>query len=215
MNQPATSCRSASAQTKRAIKRLVCAGRRLVASLALLPGASTFSQQPGTPAPSVQPQEIRDIAPPVDVFPYPIWMVVTAAVVLLALVALIAWWIIRRINTRPAAPPPTSREIALRELELARGRMGVVEPYEFSIIVSDILRAYVSAQFRLRATQQTSPEFLAVVSGSAKFSDNEKTLLAAFLDKCDLIKFARLEATGEDCSELLRQATAFVEGGAA
>jgi hypothetical protein len=179
--------------------------------LSLLPGASAFSQQPGA---TVAPQEIRDIAPPVDVFPYPMWMVVTAAAVLLLVIALAAWLIVKQMRKRPPAPPPTPREIALRELAAARGRMTSAEPYEFSIVVSDILRAYVSAQFRLRATQQTSPEFLAVVSGSAKFSDNEKTLLAAFLDKCDLIKFARLEATMEDCADLLRQATAFVEGGA-
>jgi hypothetical protein len=166
------------------------------------------------PASAVAPREILEIAPPVDVFPYPMWMVIAAAVALVAVIALAAWLVVRQLRKRPATPPPTPREIALRELATARSRMGAVAPYEFSIVVSDILRAYISAQFRLRATQQTSPEFLAAISGSAKFSGREKSLLAAFLDKCDLIKFARLDASADDCAELLGQAAAFVEGGA-
>jgi hypothetical protein len=158
-------------------------------------------------------EEIRDIAPPIDVFPYPAWMVAVAVVIVLAVLGLIAWWIVRRIKAQPAPPPPTPREIALKELWKAEKHVGNTEPYAFSILVSDILRRYVSAQYGLHATQQTSPEVLAAISGSAKFSDNERTLLGVFLEKCDLIKFARFKATGDDCAGLLQQAKAFVEGG--
>ena len=87
------------------------------------------------------------------------------------------------------------------------------EPYQFSIRVSDILRQYVDAQYHLRATEQTSPEFLATVAGSTRFATEEKQLLAEFLERCDLIKFARIEASQEDSRALLAQAVRFVEGG--
>ena len=41
------------------------------------------------------PQEtIRDIAPPVDFFPYPLWMLILAGVLLAGLLALAAWLIV-------------------------------------------------------------------------------------------------------------------------
>ena len=90
--------------------------------------------------------------------------------------------------------------------------MGQQPPYEFSIAVSDVLRTYIGAQYRLHAREQTSPEFLGAISRSAKFSENEKALLTGFLERSDLIKFARIDATSEDSAELLRNAVAFVEG---
>jgi hypothetical protein len=166
-------------------------------------------------APAATPPAIKDIAPPLDVFPYPMWMVYTAGAVLLAILIVVIWFVLRWWQRRPAPPPPTPREIALAELEKARLQVHDVNPYAFSIVVSDILRKYVSAEYQLRATQQTSPEFLASISDLPKFTDVEKGLLAEFLEKCDLIKFAHIAADGEDSTKLLDQAVGFVKGGAA
>ncbi|MEA3212993.1 MAG: hypothetical protein QOE70_6050 [Chthoniobacter sp.] len=164
--------------------------------------------QAATPAPEL----IKDIAPPVEVFPYPLWMVVTAgilAVLLLAgLVALIWYWLKRR----PPPPPPTPRAIALRGLEGLRGKVQALDPYAFSIAVSDVLRTYIGAEYRLHAPQQTSPEFLASISKSVKFSDSDRQLLAGFLERCDLIKFARIDADAAESSRLLESAFDFVRG---
>ena len=163
-------------------------------------------------APGAQVPEIKDIAPPVYVFPYPYWMVALAAAALIA-VLLGAIWLIRRyIKNRPAPAPPTPKEIALRALEKARDQVERQEPYAFSILVSDILRTYLSSQFSLPATKQTSPEFLSALGHFPRFSEPEKALLAAFLDKCDLVKFARIESTAADSTLLLQEAMRFVEG---
>jgi hypothetical protein len=156
--------------------------------------------------------EIRDIAPPVEVFPYPLWVVIAAAILLLALLILLLWALMRWWQQRPPQPPPTPREIAAQRLADARRRLKELDPYVFSILVSDILRSYITSQFHLRATQQTSPEFLGSVSNSPRFSEEEKSLLQHFLQKSDLIKFARAEATTRDNAELLEQAANFVEG---
>ena len=60
--------------------------------------------------------------------------------------------------------------------------------------------------------RQTSPEFLASVAASRVFSRNEHALLGEFLDGCDLLKFARLDATLAGKRTLLTQAMEFIEG---
>jgi hypothetical protein len=165
-----------------------------------------------TPSPT---PEIRDIASPLYVFPYPMWVVYTAAGVALALIALIAWLAVRWWRDRPAPVPPTPRETAMAELEKARGQIHGLDPHAFGILVSDILRRYVSVQYSLHATEQTSPEFLASIADFSGFTEMAKQLLANFLEKCDLIKFARIGATAEDSSGLLEQAVLFVRGGGA
>jgi len=165
----------------------------------------------GAPAASPTPA-IHDIRPPLDVFPYPMWMVLAAGAIALLVLALIIALIVRFMRSRPKTPPPTPKEIALKRLQEAEADIGRMEPYAFSIRVSDILRQYVSAQYHLHATEQTSPEFLAAAANSPHFTRADKLLLAEFLGRCDLIKFARVEATAEESKALLEQAVRFVKG---
>ena len=88
-----------------------------------------------------------------------------------------------------------------------------MQPYRFSIPVSDVLRRYVTEQFNLPVTRQTSVEFLSALASSSPFSEDEKSLLEDFLNRCDLIKFARYEATVSDSRLLLEEAVRFVRGG--
>ncbi len=165
-----------------------------------------------TPPPMPALPEIRDIAPPVEVFPWPWWAVALAVLSVLLILSWLAWFIVRAARRRPATPPPTPRQIAFRELEALRGQAGKLAPYEFSVRVSDVLRTFVSAHFGIRATQQTSPEFLAAISGAPEFSQSDRDLLARFLERSDLIKFAHIDATETDSAELLASAIAFVQG---
>ena len=154
--------------------------------------------------------DIRDIAPPVEVFPYPLWMVVAAAAVVALLLALAVWLLVRLLRKKPA-PVPLPHEIALTALQLAREQLGTLDPYAFSIRVSDILRDYLVAKFDLPAKRQTSDEFLHTLENFAKFSSGTKLQLAQFLAKCDLIKFARINATRADSEALLDQALLLVK----
>jgi hypothetical protein len=184
-------------------------------------GLAALSSTPGTPPPATPPPAeelmrtaIHDIAPPVDVFPYPPWMVATAISVVVLLLALLVWLLVKWMRRRPGPPPLSATAIALQELERLRAEAGETEPYEFSITVSEVLRRFIgNAKFRLPATRQTSPEFLAAISGSELFSEADRSLLGRFLEKCDMIKFARIHATSADNSELVESALAFVQGG--
>ena len=124
---------------------------------------------------------------------------------------MIGWWIRERLK-RPT-PQPSPRDRALELLNRIRGEMETLNPYQFSIRVSDILRRYVTDQYQLPVTRQTSVEFLGALAKSSPFSEDEKSLLEDFLNRCDLIKFARYDATTEDSRLLLEEATRFVQGG--
>lgn len=154
-------------------------------------------------------QNFHEIAPPVDYSFVPIWLIFTASFVGLSLVGFIIWWLKKR---KPAMPPKLPREIALEELEQIGAEIESIDPYQFSIGVSDILRRYVTNQYALPVTRQTSVEFLTALAKSSPFSANERSLLEDFLNRCDLIKFARYEATSADSQLLLEEATRFVKG---
>lgn len=156
-------------------------------------------------------EEFHDIAPPVDYSLIPPWLIFVAAFIVLSLIGFLIWMFARR--RKPVQPPKLPREIALEELERISLEIERINPYRFSILVSDILRRYVTEQYALPVTRQTSVEFLNALAKSSPFSDDDKSLLEDFLNRCDLIKFARYEATSADSRLLLEEAMRFVKGG--
>lgn len=155
--------------------------------------------------------EIEDIAG-ADKIPWAWWQVALVVLAALALVGfgiwLGAWWWRRH----PTAPPITPRAAALRELEQLRAQVHTLDPHGFSVAVSEVLRRFVGAQFGLHAERQTSPEFLAAIGQSPAFADEDRALLATFLERCDLVKFARIGADESTSEALLGSAVAFVQG---
>jgi len=163
------------------------------------------------PAVILLAEEFHDIAPPVDYSLLPPWLVFVIVFVALSLLGLVVWLIAKRRNL--TVPPKLPRQIALEELERIGRDIERMSPYQFSIRVSDILRKYVTQQYGLPATRQTSIEFLTALAKASPFSTEEQTLLEDFLNRCDLIKFARYEATTSDSHLLLGEAVRFVKGG--
>lgn len=155
--------------------------------------------------------DIHEIAPPVDYSLVPPWVIFCGVFLALTVLGLIGWWIRKRFR-RPA-PEQSARDRALEELNRIGAEMESLTPYQFSIRASDILRRYVTEQFELPVTRQTSVEFLATFAKASPFSEDEKSLLEDFLNRCDLIKFARYDATMHDSRLLLEEATRFVKGG--
>lgn len=172
---------------------------------------------PTLPVPSGShelPDELTDLAPSVDVFPWPTWLVVAVAIgafLLLVLLIVGTVWLVRR--NRQGPPPLPARTIALRELEALRRESLELDPYAFSVRVSDVLRSFIGGEYNLRAPQQTSPEFLAAIAHHSSFAEEDRQLLGRFLEKCDLLKFAHIDAGQEDSAALLASAAAFIQGG--
>ncbi|PYK54100.1 MAG: hypothetical protein DME48_09230 [Verrucomicrobia bacterium] len=156
-------------------------------------------------------EEFHDIAPPVDYSLISPWLIFVGVFVLLTVIGLIVWFLTKSLRRPTPLQPPRERALAL--LEQIRTQISAMNPYRFSIRVSDILRRYVTEQFGLPVTRQTSVEFLNGLRSSSQFSEDEKSLLEDFLNRCDLIKFARYEATTSDSDLLLEEAIRFVKGG--
>jgi len=156
-------------------------------------------------------EEFHDITGPVDYFLLQPWMIFCAVAAVLLLAGL-TYWLVKRWRSRPVVVP-TPRQRALDLLARAETEIEKLTPYQFSIRVSDILRRYVTEQYELPVTRQTSVEFLNALAATS-FTGDEQTLLTDFLNRCDLIKFARYDATREDSRLLLDEAERFVKGGA-
>ena len=157
--------------------------------------------------------DIRSIVPPQ---PYYIssggfWLVIAG--VFVALAALFLWLVLRRAK-QPAGPVDTPRQIAARRLQELDARMNTLDARTFGAAVADVLREFIGAQYGLHPQRQTSEEFLASITGSRAFSAVEHALLTEFLDGCDLLKFARADATLDGKRRLLRQAVDFLEDSA-
>jgi hypothetical protein len=157
-------------------------------------------------------EEFHDIAPPVDYSLISPWLIFVITFITLSLLGLLTWWFVR-FRKVSGLPPRLPREVALEQLDRIRAEIERMSPYQFSIRVSDILRGYVTQQYGLPATRQTSIEFLTAVAKVSPFSVDEKSLLEDFLNRCDLIKFARYEASSYDSQLLLGEAFRFVQGG--
>jgi len=157
-------------------------------------------------------QALPDIAPPVNYSLVPSWMIFVGSLIVLTIIGLAIWYGRRFFRKKQVTLSP--RERALTALSEIENEVEKIAPYQFSIRVSNILRGYVVEQFDLPMTRQTSVEFLNAIASAPNFGDEEKALLADFLNRCDLIKFARYEATTEDSRLLLDEARQFVKGGA-
>jgi hypothetical protein len=176
---------------------------------ALTPAAPTAAGPDAAPTPA----ELRDIVPPQPYFLPASYLWLAAGVIALALAAWIAWKLLRR-PAKPPAPLSARQLAAARLLELRR-RAPEMDARLFGAEVCDVLRAYIGAHHGLHPERQTSPEFLASIAGSVRFSPEQHNLLADFLTQCDLLKFARLEAALPAKERLLEQAAEFVESGTA
>lgn len=136
--------------------------------------------------------DIRDIKPPVAARDWTgLWWLLGAVL----LGAALAWWWRRRKGKAPAVIkvdpatliPPHVR--AKQRLGEALALIGTPRPFCFA--VSDALRWYLEEQMDLRAPERTTEEFLAEIGASAALDAAQQGMLADFLTRSDLVKFAR------------------------
>ena len=143
-----------------------------------------------------------------------IWLFALLALLLLAGGGL--FWFFRRKRQQPAAPvaipirPPDV--IALEALEqlLAKGLIEAHEVEPYYVELSSITRAYLENRFQLRAPEQTTEEFIYEAVHSRLLDATQQQVLRAFLEQCDLVKFARFEPQEQDMLNAYDAAKHFV-----
>lgn len=127
--------------------------------------------------------------------------------------ALLGWWAWKKWRQKaaerslvPAIPPAVTARERLRE---ALALMDQPQPFCFSI--TETLRSYLEAQFGLRATEQTTEEFLESLHQSLALDRKHKSVLEDFLTRCDLVKFAKVEPARVELEDLHQSALRLVD----
>ena len=148
--------------------------------------------------------DIHDIKGLVPV-PHPLWWLWALLALAVAVVAI--WFWKRRkpaIESKPVEVQLSAFDIAVAALQQLRQDNPPVEV--FYTRLSDIVRQFIEGQFGLRAPEQTTEEFLATATLPAQHT----TLLGAFLQESDLVKFARLRPGKDDMERAFDAAEKFV-----
>jgi hypothetical protein len=163
------------------------------------PGQSTLSPT----------NDIRAIKPPVEIPDPWLWACwIGGIIVALALIALAirAW---RKAKARAAILIPVPPHVRARQrIDAALQLLG--NPRAFAIAVSDAVRVYLEERFNLRAPERTTEEFLRDLQKTSALTTDQKSSLAEFLERCDLVKFARLEPPESVLRELHESALRLV-----
>ena len=151
--------------------------------------------------------DIRDIRGPKALFPWELALGVAAAAIVLIIAGLLIWRRLRRRPSRALLP----FEIALARLEKIRPLMRPAAVREYSIAISDVVRGYIEAHFRVTATHLTTEEFLhGLLATSSRDLSSHRDLLAHFLEQCDMAKFAGVSLSTPIMEELFDSARAFI-----
>jgi hypothetical protein len=120
--------------------------------------------------------------------------------------------LLRREKLKPAPPPVPPHVRALNALRILETRDLSTEEAitAFFVEVSGIVRHYIEERFGLRAPELTTEEFLDVALRGPGLVAEHRTQLGRFLERADLVKFARHRPEPATCRDALSEARGFV-----
>lgn len=141
--------------------------------------------------------DVGEMAPyePIRPFPQPLWPILLAVALGLALALLAAWWWRRRRRApgaaRPDLPPAAEARRRLAELETATpSAPEAVHPYY--VLLADVLRTYLARRLGVPAREMTSRELLGALRGhDPALPPDAQAALERALGQADRVKFAR------------------------
>lgn len=170
---------------------------------------------PDTTAPSTNsiPSELHDIRPAMEIVS--IWEYVGWVVGALGLI-LIAYFLTRYLlKKRQETKAIEATRPAVAAHVLARQRLDASleqlhDPRAFCILVSEAIRYYLEDRFDLRAPERTTEEFLEELQSSQSLNFEHKQTLEAFLQQCDMAKFAKADMLGQELKSLYDIGVQFV-----
>jgi hypothetical protein len=156
--------------------------------------------------------ELRDVSPPEQLpakpslMPLILW---SAAALAFIGISATTWQVLRRRSERPVLLPPDAW--ALQELDRLPLPDEFAGPESYYTKLSDILRQYLKLRFELPALERTTEEFLAAMRQAPQLMPEQQDLLRDFLERCDLMKFARVTSTLQESQKLAETARRFVQ----
>lgn len=153
--------------------------------------------------------DIREVKPPVPLSSSWVWVTIAAVVATLVALAVFFWL---RAKRRTQPQPEIKIPPYITALDKLRAALALIhQPEPFCVEVSQIVRVYLEQQFKLHAPERTTEEFLTELQDSTLLGLEQKRVLADFLMRCDLVKFARYEPGEPELRELYDAAVKLVE----
>ena len=156
---------------------------------------------------SKMPADIKDVKGPMSYFEIN-WLIISGILIILFIITGSIIYIFRK---KPA-PVKLPHETALEELEAARGNFSKNSDIkEYYTGISDCVRRYIERLFKLKAPEMTTEEFLGSLREATILSLDQKDLLKAFLNACDLVKFAKYTPARQEMESVFAAARKFIE----
>ena len=149
-------------------------------------------------------EDIRDIHGPIVQAASTNWWPYIVGGLLLVALGYVGWRLVRR--RRNLSP----QERALRELHDARALIQSEQPHALSLRVSETVRGYVEQVFAIHAPRRTTQELLDDLMRASSPVAPYRSELGAFLELCDLAKYARWSLSQTQMAEIVDRAEHFV-----
>lgn len=139
-----------------------------------------------------------------------LWTLLTlAGIALLAALWPLCRRIRRTLHERTLSPEARARlelDRLLAENLVAQGQFK-----RFYYGLTGVVRRYFERGYALRATRQTTQEFLTAIAADTRVSSEERDALAQFLTAADAIKFAGIDATASEAESATRHVSTLLE----
>ena len=154
--------------------------------------------------------DIRDIKPPVAIPNGWEWVWWTLGALAFLAMLFLAWkWWQKRRSQIPVVPPVPAHVRAKQKL--AEALALIAQPKLFCILVSDTVRIYLEERFNFHAPERTTEEFLYELQATDLLAAEQKEKLGEFLERCDLVKFAKYEPGEPELLDLHSSAVRLVD----
>jgi len=137
----------------------------------------------------------------------------TLALLGLAALAYGAWRLFRKVRRAVQLRRMSPRERALFELAelMAKDLIGHALVKEFYFELTMIVRLYIERAHAIRAPEQTTEEFLIIVSQDPRFSRDVVKRLREFMQAADLVKYAGMHPTQPSVDSAIATAKTYIE----
>lgn len=171
---------------------------------------------------SVKPSEaedIKDIKAPLTVPPDYSFYYYLAGLALLLAIIIVAIFIymkkFRRVETPFFKPPPPrpEHEIAYEALDrLEKSDLlpnGEIKAYYVEI--SEIIRAYLARRYEIHVLEMTTTEVMWQLEESQHLKQQHLEMIKDFLDRCDMVKFAKHKPADEHHQKIMQDARKIID----
>ncbi|MFQ5603048.1 MAG: hypothetical protein ACE5HS_07235 [bacterium] len=163
--------------------------------------------------------DVRDIKSVLEILldyrQWIVWGSVALAFLILTGVSIYIWRRKRAgkgLLPQKIVPPRPAHEIALDELRALQQSTYLQEGQtkEYYVRISEIIRKYIEGRYFIIALELTTHELIEMLSASESNSELVE-MVQDFLERCDLVKFAKYQPNDAEHSAVFQQAIEIVE----